>query len=126
MSVDMIACYPGSFLGGGEGNKYFKRFGLPTHRMTRRSVNGPLPDYDLTGFAEVISYKFAEELHVVNYLWIGRHLQERRWVPIVLLRWALDNGVLTELIVSEIIISDHQNDVWMPTPDRFPHREEDF
>ena len=126
MSVDMIACYPGSFLGGGECNKYFKRFGLPTHRMVRRAVNGPLPDYDLTGFAEVVSFKLADGLHPVNYLWIGRHLHEKRWVPIPLLRWALDNNVLTELTVSEVIFSDKQTDVWLPTPDRFPRYEIEF
>ena len=87
ISVDMIACYPGSFLGGGECNKWYNEFGLPTHNMVRRSINGQLPDYTLTGFAEVVSFKLVEGLHPINYIWIGKHLHEKRWCPIVLLRY---------------------------------------
>ena len=50
ISVDMIACYPASFLGYGFAGEYFKRFGDPTHEMTRVAINGPLPDFDLTFF----------------------------------------------------------------------------
>ena len=34
IAVDMSASYPGGFLGNGECNKYFIRFGHPTHEMT--------------------------------------------------------------------------------------------
>ncbi len=47
----MAACYPGSFLGYGESSKYFDIFGHPTHEMARVSINGPLPNFDITGFA---------------------------------------------------------------------------
>ena len=47
-AVDMSASYPGGFLGYGECNKYFIRFGHPTHEMTRVAINGELHDYDLT------------------------------------------------------------------------------
>ena len=72
------------------------------------------------------SFKPAEGLHPVSYCWIGRHLHKKRWVPMPLLRWALDNGVITSLIVSEIIFSDKQTDVWMPTPDRHPRYNIEF
>ena len=54
ISVDMVACYPASFLGYGECTEYFKRFGHTTHEMTRVAINGSLPDFDLTGLACVV------------------------------------------------------------------------
>ena len=53
ISVDIVACYPASFLGYGFAAEYFKRFGHPTHEMTRDAINGPLPDFELDGFARV-------------------------------------------------------------------------
>ncbi|KAL3865473.1 hypothetical protein ACJMK2_042860 [Sinanodonta woodiana] len=127
MSVDMIACYPGSFLGGGECNEYYIKFGLPTHKMVRRAINGPLPDYTLTGFAKVESFKFADGLHTIKYVWIGKHLYEKQWCPTVLLRYMLDKHILTDLIISEVIFScDKQTDVWLPTPEEFPGYEDEF
>lgn len=41
--IDMKACYPASFQGKGELEPYFRKFGGPTHRVTRVSINGPLP-----------------------------------------------------------------------------------
>ena len=70
ISVDMVACYPASFLGYGECTEYFKRFGHPVHEMTRVAINGPLPDFDLTGFARVVSFEFAAGLHRCCYIWI--------------------------------------------------------
>lgn len=117
ISVDMAACYPGSFLGYGECSEYFTRFGHVTNSMTRVAVNGVLPDFDLTGFACVTSFEFAKDLHPVCYVWFGRHFVERRWVPIVLLRYMLDSRILVSLTVSEAIICYHrQTEVWLPTP----------
>ena len=61
LSVDMVSCYPASFLGYGEFAEYFKRFG---HEMTRAAINGPLPDFDLT----VPSFEFASGLHCACYI----------------------------------------------------------
>ena len=80
ISVDIVACYPGSFLGYGFAAEYFKRFGHPTHEMTRVAINGPLPDFDLTGFARILSFEFAEGLHPCCYVWIGRHMAEKTWL----------------------------------------------
>ena len=94
ISVDMVACYPGSFLGYGECAEYFKRFGHPVHEMTRVAINGPLPDFDLTGFAKVVSFEFARGLQWCCYVWIGRHMAEKSWLPIVLLRYMIDCKML--------------------------------
>ena len=88
--------------------------------MIRRAVNGPLPDYTLTGFAKVESFKFADGLHPINYVWIGKHLCEKQWCPTVLLRYMLDKHILIDLIISEVIFSDKQTDIWLPTPADFP------
>ena len=95
--------------------------------MVRRAVNGPLPDYTLTGFAKVESFKFSEGLHTINYVWIGKHLYEKQWCPTVLLRYMLDKHILTDLIISEVLFScDKQTDVWLPTPEDFPRYEMEF
>lgn len=118
ISVDIVACYPGSFLGYGFAGEYFKRFGHPTHEMTRVAINGPLPDFDLTGFARVVSFEFAEGLHPCSYIWIGRHMAEKMWLPIVLLRYMIDCKMLISLVVSEAIISYRkQTNVWLPEPE---------
>ena len=44
ISIDMVACYPASFLGYGDCAEYFKRFGHPGNEMARVSINRPLPD----------------------------------------------------------------------------------
>ena len=86
--------------------------------MTRVAINGELPDFDLTGFARVVSFKLRQRLHPCSYLWIGRHMSEKSWMPIVLLRYMLDSGMLLSLIVGEAIISYKcQKDVWLPKPD---------
>ena len=76
ISVDMVTCYPGSFLGYGNAAKYFTRFGHPTHEMTRVAINGPLPDFDLTGFACVRLFELSIGLHPCSYIWIGKHVCE--------------------------------------------------
>ena len=53
--------------------------------MTRVAINGPLPDFDLTGLARVVSFEFAAGLHRCCYIWIGRHMSGKHWLPIVLL-----------------------------------------
>ena len=122
--VDMVACYPGSFLGYGECSEYFKRFGHPTNEMTRVSINGPLPDFDITGFACIESFKFVENLHPICYVWFGRHFSEKKWAPIVLLRYMLDSLMLKSLLVSEAIISYRmQTEVWLPEQREYSDEE---
>jgi hypothetical protein len=55
--------------------------------MTRRAVNEPLPDFDITGFTEVTSFTIADGFHPVVYLWVGKHLSERSWVSTPLLKF---------------------------------------
>ena len=115
----MVACYPLSFLGYGAAAEYFKRFGHPGHEMTRVAINGPLPDFDLNGFARVMSFEFASRLYPCCYIWIGKTVSEKHWLPIVLSRYIIDCGALTSLTVSSAIISYRkQTDVWLPTPTR--------
>jgi hypothetical protein len=88
--------------------------------MTRVAINGPLPDFDLTGFACIESFEFTEDLHPITYVWFGRHFSEKCWVPIVLLRYMLDAEILISLRVTEAIISySSQKLVWLPEPNRF-------
>ena len=138
ISIDMIACYPASFLGYGEAAKYFKRFGHPGHEMTRVAINGPLPDFDVTGFARVVSFEFAAGLHRCCYVWIGKHVAVKKWLPIPLLRYMIDSKMLISLTVSEAIISYRaQTTVWLPKPEsldsiidesrkQFPDRDDEF
>ena len=53
--------------------------------MARVAINGPLPDFDLTGFALVVLFEFAEGLHRCYYIWIGRHMSEKLLLPLPLL-----------------------------------------
>ena len=71
-----IACYPASFQGKGEAKPYFERFGHPTHRMTRVSISGSLPNDIGTGFAEVQDFAFKEGINPVIPLWFGKHFKE--------------------------------------------------
>ena len=125
VSLDMSACYPASFWGVGDCAPYFKRYGHPSHRLVRVAVNGNLPDKPLTGFAEINSWEFSKDVHPVIPAWFGRHFckpaedenvkNDRGWVPIHLLRFMLDTGVLTQLTVSEAIVSlSKQTQVWLP------------
>ncbi|KAK3576153.1 hypothetical protein CHS0354_016313, partial [Potamilus streckersoni] len=45
-------------------------------------------------------------------------MAEKQWTSTVALRRALDKGILTDLIVSEIIFSEKQTDIWLPTSDK--------
>ena len=55
-SVDMVTCYLASLLEMVECSEYFKGYWHSTHEMTPVAINGPLPDFDLTGFARVVSF----------------------------------------------------------------------
>ena len=61
--IDMKECYPASMRGQGEYSPWFKRFGHPTHHLVRVAVNGELLPDDITGFAQVRSFKFASNIH---------------------------------------------------------------
>ena len=115
VSIDMKACYPASFQGQGEATPYFERFGHPKSRMTRVAINGELPDNVGTGFAQVRSWTFARNVHPVIPAWFGKHLHESGWMPIVLLTYMKEAGILTAFEVTEAIISfDTQKEVWLP------------
>ena len=89
------------------------------------AVNGKLPEKLHTGFAQVNSWEFAVNIHPVIPVWFGRHFSQpsdeenvkndRGWAPIHLLRFMLDTGVLTQLTVTEAIVSlSTQKEVWLP------------
>ncbi|RHZ75704.1 hypothetical protein Glove_212g84 [Diversispora epigaea] len=98
--------------GQGECTPWFNRFGHPTHHLVRVAVNGKLPQEDITGFAQVRSFKFASNIHPVIPVWYGKHFacrsgdgcgKEKGWVPIVLLQYLLEVGILENDISCAII-----------------------
>jgi len=115
VSIDMKSCYPASFQGMGEAKPYFERFGHPTHRMTRASINGPLPQDIGTGFAEVQEWEFKENCHPVIPAWFGEHFAKQGWVPTPLLTFLVESGLLTKLKVREVIVAfEKKTEVWLP------------
>ncbi|CAG8844037.1 31293_t:CDS:2, partial [Gigaspora margarita] len=88
------------------------------------AVNGKLLKNDITGFAQVRSFKFAPNIHPVIPVWYGKHfacrggdgcIKEKGWAPIVLLQYLLGAGILEDLMVEEVIISlTKQTKVWLP------------
>ncbi|CAG8818581.1 32452_t:CDS:2, partial [Racocetra persica] len=63
--IDTKEYYPASMRGQGECTPWFNRFGHPTHYLVRVAVNGELPEDDITGFAQIRSFKFASNIHSV-------------------------------------------------------------
>lgn len=115
VSLDMTACYPGSFKGMGDCAEYFRKYGHPTHNLVRVSVNGNLPDNHKMGFAQIDSWKFAKNVHNIIPAWFGSHFHQKGWAPIPLLKYMLDKGILKKLKITEAIISmSEQKNVWMP------------
>ncbi|RHZ51156.1 hypothetical protein Glove_482g26 [Diversispora epigaea] len=103
--IDMKECYPASMRGQGECTSWFNRFGHPTHYLVKVAVNGELPQEDITGFAQVRSFKFASNIHPVIPVWYGKHFacrsgegcaKNKEWAPIVLLRYLLEVGKFTQ------------------------------
>ncbi|CAG8836097.1 18708_t:CDS:10, partial [Gigaspora margarita] len=70
----------------------FNRFGHPTHHLVQVAVNGKLPKDNITGFAQVRSFKFAPNIHLVILVWYRKHFACRE-----------------DLIVGEVIISYQAN-----------------
>ncbi|CAG8833559.1 31001_t:CDS:2, partial [Gigaspora margarita] len=96
--IDMKECYPASMRGQRECATWFNRFGHPIHHLVRVAVNGKLPKDDITGFAQVRSFKFAPNIHPVIPVWYGKHFACRE-----------------DLTVGEVIISlTKQTKVWLP------------
>ncbi|CAG8835930.1 7730_t:CDS:2, partial [Gigaspora margarita] len=84
--------------GQGECAPWFNQFGHPTYHLVQVVVNGKLPKDDITGFAQVKSFKFAPNIHSVIPVWYGKHFAYRE-----------------DLIVGEVIISlTKQTKVWLP------------
>ncbi|CAG8529332.1 122_t:CDS:10, partial [Cetraspora pellucida] len=107
--IDMKECYPASMRGQGECTPWFNRFGHPTHYLVRVVINRELPEDDITGFAQVRSFKFASNIHSAIPVWYGKYFacrseegcgKEKGWAPIVLLQYLLevDEGELDFLI----------------------------
>lgn len=114
VSIDMKACNPASFLGMGEAKRYFERFGHPRQRMTRVSINGPLPKDIGTGFAEVQEWQF-QDCHPIIPAWFGKHFAEKGWAPTQLLVFLVDSGILINLKIREAIVAfEKQTEVWLP------------
>ncbi len=59
----MKECYPASMHGQEECSPWFKQFGHLTHHFVRVAVNGELPPDDITGFAQVSSFRFVSNIH---------------------------------------------------------------
>ena len=122
--IDMKECYPASMRGQGECSPWFKRFGHPTHHLVRVAVNGELPPDDITGFAQVRSFRFVSNIHSAIPVWYGKHFacrsgegcgKTKGWTPIVLLRYLLEAGILESVSIGEAIISlTRQTKVWLP------------
>ncbi|KAF0413852.1 hypothetical protein F8M41_007715 [Gigaspora margarita] len=122
--IDMKECYPASMRGQGECASWFNRFGHPTHHLVRVAVNGKLPQDDITGFAQVNSFKFTSNIHPVIPVWYGKYfaccsgegcIKNKGWAPIVLLQYLLETGILEDLTIGEAIISlTRQTKVWLP------------
>jgi hypothetical protein len=87
-------------------------------------VNGELPPDDITGFAQVRSFKFVPNIHPAIPVWYGKHFacrsgegcgKTKGWTPIVLLRYLLEVGILESVTIGEAIISlTKQTKVWLP------------
>ncbi|RHZ69225.1 hypothetical protein Glove_286g31 [Diversispora epigaea] len=122
--IDMKECYPASIRGQGECTSWFNKFGHPTHYLVKVAVNGELPQEDITGFAQVRSFKFASNIHPVIPVWYEKHFacrsgegcaKNKGWAPIVLLQYLLEVGILENLTIGEAIISlTQQTKVWLP------------
>uniref|UniRef100_U9SQV8 Uncharacterized protein n=1 Tax=Rhizophagus irregularis (strain DAOM 181602 / DAOM 197198 / MUCL 43194) TaxID=747089 RepID=U9SQV8_RHIID len=120
----MKECYPVSMRGQEECSPWFKRFGHPTHHLVRVAVEGELPPDDITGFAQVRSFRFVSNIHSVIPVWYGKHFacrsgkgcgKTKGWTPIVLLRYLLEADILESVTIGEAIISlTKQTKVWLP------------
>ncbi|CAG8849410.1 25540_t:CDS:1, partial [Racocetra persica] len=97
--IDMKEYYLASIRGQGEYTPWFHRFGHPTHYLVRVAVNGKLPKNDITGFAQIRSFKFASNIYSTIPIWYGKHFacrsgegcgKEKGWAPIVFLRYLLE------------------------------------
>ncbi|CAG8589877.1 4767_t:CDS:1, partial [Cetraspora pellucida] len=120
----MKECYPASMRDQGECTPWFNRFGHPTHYLVRVVVNRELPEDDITGFAQIRSFKFASNIHLVIPVWYRKHFacrsgegckKEKGWAPIVLLRYLLEVGILESVTIEEAIVSlTKQTKVWLP------------
>ncbi len=57
----------------GECLPWFKQFGHPTHHLVRVAVNGELLPDDITGFAQVRSFRFISNIHLAIPVWYGKY-----------------------------------------------------
>jgi hypothetical protein len=87
-------------------------------------MNGELPPDDITGFAQVSSFRFVSNIHSAIPVWYGKHFacrsgegcgKTKGWTPIVLLQYLLEAGILKSVTIGEAIISlTKQTKVWLP------------
>ncbi|CAG8505861.1 4226_t:CDS:2, partial [Cetraspora pellucida] len=113
--IDMKECYLASMRGQGKCTPWFNRFRHPTHYFVRVVVNGELPENDITGFAQIRSFKFASNIHSVIPVCGEGCGKEKEWAPIVLLRYLFEVGILESVTIEEAIISlTKQTKVWLP------------
>lgn len=94
VSLDMKHCYPASFKGLGDCKSYYDKYGHPDGQFFRVALNGTLPSIDANGFVKLTAWELAEGLHPIIYAWYGKHLKEKKWLPIPLLRFFEDNGLI--------------------------------
>ncbi|CAG8710488.1 13884_t:CDS:10, partial [Racocetra persica] len=92
-------------------NDWEKKIYIPgarVYHLVRVAVNGKLPKDDITGFAQIKSFKFASNIHPVIPVWYKKHfacqsrdrcVKSKEWAPIVFLRY-LESVTIGEAIIS--------------------------
>src|SRR5436190_19021113 len=81
-------------------------------------------DDDISGFAQVRTFKFVPNINSAIPVWYGKHFacrsgkgcgKTKGWTPIVLLRYLLEVSILESITIGEAIISlTKQTKVWLP------------
>ena len=112
VSLDMKHCYPASFKGLGDCEEYYKRYGHPDSQFFRVALDGR---YESTanGFVKLTTWRFKEGLHPIIYAWYGRHIEEKGWLPVPLLKFFEERGLL-QYTAHEAILCHGDNTQWLP------------
>ena len=112
VSLDMKHCYPASFKGLGDAEPYYQRFGHPDSQFFRVALDGRY-EAAANGFVKLTTWKFKEDLHPIIYAWYGKHIEEKGWLPVPLLKFFEENGLL-EYTAHEAILCHGDKTQWLP------------
>ena len=112
VSLDMKHCYPASFKGLGDCEEYYKRYGHPDSQFFRVALDG---SYEAlaNGFVKLTTWRFKEDLHPIIYAWYGRHIEEKGWLPVPLLKFFEERGLL-HYTAHEAILCHGDKTQWLP------------